>query len=287
VWDVLWAFSNGALAGVGPANASTQRRDFCCRFAAGAANERWPTQCVVVVRVSKKSVVSVCIVVTRKHHRSDAKASVVQRLSLEMPDSRLFAEVTNNPMIFRHSFWVGLLGDGDGDVGQLMARGAELGTVEDRYFPISGFRLQNGIVMPQVKIAYETYGRLAADGRNAALIAHGYTSSHHAAGRHPANGDQAGWWDGLIGPGKAIDTEKLFVVSSNMLGSSSGSTNGASLDHDTGKPTDPISRRSRCATSWRRKRRYSIARGQASDRRRRPVLRRLSGLQAGRPPAPA
>jgi homoserine O-acetyltransferase/O-succinyltransferase len=121
----------------------------------------------------------------------------------------------------------------------VMACGADLGTVEDRSFSISGFRLQNGIVMPQVSIAYETYGRLAAEGRNAALITHGYTSSHHAAGRNPANGNQPGWWDGLIGPGKAIDTGKLFVVSSNMLGSSFGSTNGASINPDTGQPYGP------------------------------------------------
>ena len=115
----------------------------------------------------------------------------------------------------------------------------DLGTVEDRSFVISGFRLQNGTVMPEAKIAYETYGRLAAGGRNAVLITHGYTSSHHAAGRNPANGNLPGWWDGLIGPGKAIDTDRLFVVSSNMLGSSSGSTNGASIDPQTGRPYGP------------------------------------------------
>jgi homoserine O-acetyltransferase/O-succinyltransferase len=124
-------------------------------------------------------------------------------------------------------------------VGSVMARGADLGVVEDRSFLISDFRLQNGTVMPQAKIAYECYGRLAADGRNAVLITHGYTSSHHAAGRNPANGNQPGWWDGLIGPGKAIDTDKLFVVSSNMLGSSFGSTNGASINPETGKPYGP------------------------------------------------
>jgi homoserine O-acetyltransferase/O-succinyltransferase len=121
----------------------------------------------------------------------------------------------------------------------VMTRDAELGAVEDRTFLISNFRLQNGTVLPQVTIAYETYGRLAADGRNAVLITHGYTSSHHAAGRNPANGNQPGWWDGLIGPGKAIDTERLFVVSSNMLGSSFGSTNGASINPVTGKPYGP------------------------------------------------
>ena len=115
------------------------------------------------------------------------------------------------------------------------ARAADLGTVEDRNFLIRDFRLQNGAVMLEAKIAYETYGRLARDGRNAVLITHGYTSSHHAAGHNPANGNQPGWWDGLIGPGKAIDTDELFVVASNMLGSSFGSTNAASPDPDTGK----------------------------------------------------
>jgi homoserine O-acetyltransferase/O-succinyltransferase len=115
----------------------------------------------------------------------------------------------------------------------------DIGIVEDRKFSIRDFRLQNGVTMPEVNIAYETYGRLAADGRNAVLITHGYTSSHHAAGRNPANANQPGWWDGLIGPGKAIDTDRLYVVASNMLGSSYGSTNGASLDLRTGQPYGP------------------------------------------------
>lgn len=113
---------------------------------------------------------------------------------------------------------------------------AEIGAVEDKKFRIRDFRLQSGAAMPEVEIAYETYGRLAPDGRNAVLVTHGYTSSHHAAGRNPANGGLPGWWDGLIGPGKAIDTERLFVVASNMLGSSYGSTNAASRDPKTGRP---------------------------------------------------
>ncbi|MGH7030493.1 MAG: homoserine O-acetyltransferase family protein [Stellaceae bacterium] len=119
------------------------------------------------------------------------------------------------------------------------ARGADPRAVEDKMFALHDFRLQNGVVMPEAKIAYETYGRLSGDGRNAVLITHGYTSSHHAAGRNPANGNQPGWWDGLIGPGKAIDTDKLFVVASNMLGSSFGSTNGASTNPATGRPYGP------------------------------------------------
>src|SRR5215472_16132056 len=121
----------------------------------------------------------------------------------------------------------------------LMERRADLGAVEDQIFPINDFGLQNGTVMPQVRIAYETYGRLAADGRNAVLITHGYTGSHHFAGRNPANGNQPGSWDGLIGPGKAIDTDKLFVVASNMLGSCFGSTNAGSINPQTGGAYGP------------------------------------------------
>jgi homoserine O-acetyltransferase len=113
---------------------------------------------------------------------------------------------------------------------------ADFGAVEDRSFVISNFSLGSGAVLPRAKIVYESYGRLAADGRNAVLVTHGYTGSHHAAGRNPANGDLPGWWDGLIGSGKAIDTDRLFVVSSNMLGSSFGSSNGASIDPKTGEP---------------------------------------------------
>jgi homoserine O-acetyltransferase len=69
-----------------------------------------------------------------------------------------------------------------------MARGADLGRVEDQSFPIANFRLQNGATMPQAKLAYKTYGRPAVDGKNAMLITHVYASSHHVAGRNPLNG---------------------------------------------------------------------------------------------------
>jgi homoserine O-acetyltransferase len=116
---------------------------------------------------------------------------------------------------------------------------ADLGTVEDRFHTIRNLPLQNGQVLPEARIAYETYGRLGPDGRNAVLLTHGYTGSHHFAGRNPANNNQPGSWDGLIGPGKAIDTDRLFVVASNMLGSSFGSTNGMSRNPATGQPYGP------------------------------------------------
>jgi homoserine O-acetyltransferase/O-succinyltransferase len=115
----------------------------------------------------------------------------------------------------------------------------DIGTVHDQFFTLRDFRVADGTVMPEATIVYETYGRLAPDGRNAVLCTHGYTGSHHFAGRNPANGHQPGSWDGLIGPGKAIDSDKLFVVASNMLGSSFGSTNAASANPATNQPYGP------------------------------------------------
>ena len=109
------------------------------------------------------------------------------------------------------------------------ARAGELVDVQRRVFSAKRFRLESGVVMPEIVIAYETYGTLAPDGRNAVLLTHGFTSSQHMAGRY-SDGGAEGSWNGLVGPGKAIDTDKLFVVSSNMLGSSYGSTSPAHLN---------------------------------------------------------
>jgi homoserine O-acetyltransferase len=100
------------------------------------------------------------------------------------------------------------------------------------------FKLELGHTLPELALAYETHGRLAVDGTNAVLVTHGFTSSHHAAGPS-APGESPGWWDGLIGPGKAIDTGRLFVVASNMLGSSYGSTAPASVNPATGRRYGP------------------------------------------------
>ena len=104
-------------------------------------------------------------------------------------------------------------------------------------FRVANFRLENGIILPELELAYVTHGRLAPDGRNAVLLTHGYTSSHHMVDADGASAE--GYWGGLVGPGKAIDTDRLFVVASNMLGSSYGSTGPASRDPRTGKPYGP------------------------------------------------
>jgi len=127
-----------------------------------------------------------------------------------------------------------------------MPNSQSLDGIESRLFTTRDFRLASGTVLPELTLAYETYGTLAPDGRNAVLVTHGFTSSHHAAGRYAKGGapsglkdDDAGTWDKLIGPGRPIDTNHLFVVSSNMLGSSYGSTAPRSINPATGKPYGP------------------------------------------------
>jgi homoserine O-acetyltransferase/O-succinyltransferase len=118
-----------------------------------------------------------------------------------------------------------------------------LDKVQKKVFSAKSFHLESSVVLPEIVIAYETYGTLAPDGRNAVLLTHGYTSSQHMAGRYAESGGvptgAEGAWDGLVGPGKAIDTDKLFVVSSNMLGSSYGSTSPAFLNTYTREPYGP------------------------------------------------
>lgn len=112
-----------------------------------------------------------------------------------------------------------------------MAMGAtRLGAVGD-------LALQRGGTLRDAVLAYATYGRLAPGGRNAVLLTHGYTSSHLFADGGPAASE--GSWGALVGPGRAIDTDRYFVVSSNMLGSSYGSTAPRSIDKATGQPYGP------------------------------------------------
>jgi homoserine O-acetyltransferase len=99
-----------------------------------------------------------------------------------------------------------------------------------------GFALEGGGVLRDVTIAYETWGTLADDASNAILVCHALTGDSHAVGPLAPGHPQAGWWDGLIGPGKAIDTDRWFVVCANVLGGCQGTTGPASAHPDDGKP---------------------------------------------------
>ncbi len=101
-----------------------------------------------------------------------------------------------------------------------------------------GFVLESGSELTELDIAYETYGTLSPAADNAILVFHGLTSSHIAAGDVTPD-KRRGWWDSVIGPGKVFDTDRYFIVSSNMLGSCYGTTGPASRDPATGFPYGP------------------------------------------------
>jgi homoserine O-acetyltransferase len=114
---------------------------------------------------------------------------------------------------------------------------AQTPTAEAKTFAVSDFRLQSGIVMPAVTIGYRTLGVLAPGRDNVVLVTHGNTSGPQMI--DPGGSTGEGSWNEIVGPGKAVDTDQFFVICPNMLGSSYGSTNAASIDPATGKRYGP------------------------------------------------
>jgi homoserine O-acetyltransferase len=98
------------------------------------------------------------------------------------------------------------------------------------------FQLEGGGALPEVQIAYETWGQLDATADNAVLVCHALTGDSHAAGRSGPGHATPGWWDALIGPGRCLDTDRYFVVCANVLGGCQGSTGPASVDPRTDRP---------------------------------------------------
>src|SRR3546814_12833323 len=90
--------------------------------------------------------------------------------------------------------------------------------------------------MPEITLAYETWGELAPDASNAILLCHALTGDSHAAGPLAPGPPTPGWWDALVGPGKAIATDRWFVVCVNVLCGCQGSTGPASDHPNDGKP---------------------------------------------------
>ena len=95
--------------------------------------------------------------------------------------------------------------------------------------------LDSGETLFPVEVAYETYGERTAGDGNVVVICHALTGDANAAGHH-GDPDRPGWWDTLIGPGKPVDTDRLFVISSNLLGGCQGTTGPSSIDPATGAP---------------------------------------------------
>lgn len=127
-----------------------------------------------------------------------------------------------------------LLPDGD-------PSGSGVGIVEtqrvvvfDQDHPLT---LDSGAVIQEVEVAYETYGDLNEDRSNAVFICHALSGDAHAAGIHEGDDpNRPGWWDNLIGPGRPLDTDRLFVICANVLGGCKGTTGPSSIDPATGKP---------------------------------------------------
>jgi len=110
-----------------------------------------------------------------------------------------------------------------------------VGIVKTEYISFDSLTLENGGKLSPVIVAYETYGVLNEEKSNAVLILHALSGDAHAAGCH--EGDEiTGWWDSMIGPGKAFDTDKYFVICSNILGGCKGTTGPSSINPKTDKP---------------------------------------------------
>lgn len=110
-----------------------------------------------------------------------------------------------------------------------------VGVVQTQYFTFNGLTLESGALLAPVTLAYETYGTLNEKKSNAILVLHALSGDAHAAGVHTGQ-NNSGWWDSMIGPGKAFDTSKYFVICSNVLGGCKGSTGPSSVNPKTGKP---------------------------------------------------
>lgn len=114
--------------------------------------------------------------------------------------------------------------------------GKSVGLVETRYYTFDHFTFRSGKTLSPVTLAYETYGTLNERKNNAILLAHALSGSAHAAGFNTSQDKHPGWWDLYVGPGKPFDTDKYFIICSNVIGGCSGSTGPSSINPETGKP---------------------------------------------------
>jgi len=113
---------------------------------------------------------------------------------------------------------------------------------EKKFFTLPQYTTQGGKTIKNVRVGYETYGKLNAAGDNAVFVPHFFSGTSHAAGRYKADEKTAGYWDAIIGSGKAIDTDKYFVISADTLVNLNvkspmvGTSGPATIDPDSGRP---------------------------------------------------
>lgn len=104
------------------------------------------------------------------------------------------------------------------------------------FTPDRPLSLESGRSLAPVEVTYETFGRLNPSRSNAVLVCHALTGDSHVAGRYRPEDPRPGWWDDAVGPGKAIDTDRYFVICANVLGGCQGTTGPSSLNPATGRP---------------------------------------------------
>ena len=125
----------------------------------------------------------------------------------------------------------------------MKGKGSSVGVVSPKTAHLKkSLRLECGKSLGEFDMVFETYGQLNREKSNAILICHALSGNHHAAGFHEEFEKKAGWWDALIGPDKAIDTNLYFVVSPNNLGGCHGTTGPKSVNPKTGEVI-PVSKR--------------------------------------------
>ena len=146
-----------------------------------------------------------------------------------------------------------------------------------QFYDVGALALECGVVLPDVRLAYETWGTLSPTGDNAVLVEHALTGDSHVTGPTGPGHPTEGWWDSLVGPGRPIDTDRWFVVAPNVLGGCQGTTGPASLAPD-GRPVGrPLPARHRPGPGRRRDRPHRRAR----DRQLGAGDRCLHGWHAG------
>lgn len=116
-----------------------------------------------------------------------------------------------------------------------MTGSEQIVTTEYAEFDVE-LQLESGRLLGPLTLAYETYGALNAERSNAILVTHAWTGDAHAAGRHTPEDRKPGWWDDMIGPGKVLDTDRYFILCSNVIGSCGGSTGPTSINPRTDRP---------------------------------------------------
>ncbi|MCL1922193.1 MAG: homoserine O-acetyltransferase [Kiritimatiellaeota bacterium] len=102
--------------------------------------------------------------------------------------------------------------------------------------PPEGFRLEKGGVLPEITVAYERCGAITPENDNVIFVCHALTGDAHVAGVRPGETEPDGWWEGMIGPGKGIDTDRYQVICANILGGCKGTTGPSSVNPADGKP---------------------------------------------------